>query len=300
MSDATVERVLDADNHLGETPVWSAAEQALYWVNCEQPSALHRWSPATGERRTWAMPKRVGGYALKAGAREHGGLVVVLADGIYDLDAASSEISLKAPSPLPAHVALHETGVDRQGRLWMGAYDHHWSPANRTSRDGALCRLDAGRLTPVVVGLSVANGLAFSPDGRILYIADSPSRRIEAFDLDPATGELSGRRLFVELPAGEGHIDGATVDADGGYWLAVVGLGQLRRYRPDGTLDRAIALPFSNPTKPAFGGPDLDVIYVTSTKLPITQPGVAGAALNGALYAVRAGVKGLEEPLLRG
>ena len=296
MPDTAVERVLDADNHLGETPVWSAAEQALYWVNCEQPSALHRWTPATGERQTWATPKRIGGFALKSG----GGLVVVLADGIYDLDAASGGITLQAPSPLPAHVALHETGVDRQGRLWTGAYDHHWNPVDRTSRDGALCRLDAGGLTPVVPGFSVANGLAFSPDGRILYIADSPSRRVDAFDLDPATGELSGRRLFLDLPPGEGHVDGATVDAEGFYWLAVVGLGQLRRYRPDGTLDRTIALPFSSPTKPAFGGPDLDVIYVTSTKLPITQPGVAGAELNGGLFAVRAGVKGLAEPLLRG
>lgn len=300
MSNGIVERVLDADNHLGETPVWSADKQALYWVNCEQPFAVHRWVPATGERQMWAMPKRVGGLALKAGARDQGGLVVVLADGVYDFDAASGGVTLRVPSPLPAHVALHETGVDRQGRLWMGAYDHNWGPANRTSRDGALCRLDAEGLTPVVPGLSVANGLAFSPDGRILYIADSPSRRVEAFDLDPTTGGLSNRRLFLELPAGEGHIDGATVDAEGGYWLAVVGVGQLRRYRADGTLDRAIALPFSNPTKPAFGGRDLDMIYVTSTQLPITQPGVAGAELNGGLYAVRAGVKGLEEPLLRG
>jgi len=294
MTDALVERVLDAGNHLGETPVWSAAEQALWWVNCEQPSALERWEPASGARRTWAMPRRVGGLALKAG----GGLVVVLADGIYDFDAASGEVALRLPSPLPAHVALHETGVDRQGRLWIGAYDHHWSPANRTSRDGAISRLDPSGLTPIAPGISVANGLAFSPDGRILYVADSPSRRVEAFDLDPASGALSNRRPFLDLPPGEGHIDGATVDAEGGYWLAVVGVGQLRRYRPDGTLDRTIQLPFSNPTKPAFGGPGLDVIYVTSTRLPITQPGVAGAELNGGLYAVRAGVRGLEEPLL--
>lgn len=292
---AAVERVLDADNHLGETPVWSAAEQALWWVNCERPFALERWEPATGARRTWAMPKRVGGFALKAG----GGLVVVLADGIYDFDPQSGAVALRTPSPLPAHVALHETGVDRQGRLWMGAYDHHWTPANRDSRDGAICRLGAAGLAAVVPGISVANGLAFSPDGRILYVADSPSRRVDAFDLDAATGELSNRRPFLELPQGEGHIDGATVDAAGGYWLATVGIGQLRRYRPDGALDRIVDLPFSNPTKPAFGGPDLDVIYVTSTRLPITQPGVPGAELNGGLYAVRAGVKGLEEPLLR-
>jgi L-arabinonolactonase len=295
MSDPIIERVLDADNYLGETPVWSVAEQALYWVNCQQPFALERWVPMTGARRSWAMPKRVGGFALKSGD----GLVVVLADGIYDFDADSGEVRLRISSPLPEHVALHETGVDRQGRLWMGAYDHHWKPTNRESRDAALLRLDAGGLTPVVPKISVANGLAFSPDGRTLYFADSPSRRVEAFDLDPASGDLSNRRLFLELPAGEGHIDGATVDAAGGYWLAVVGIGQLRRYRPDGTLDRTIRLPFSNPTKPAFGGPDLDVIYVTSTQLPITQPGVGGADLNGGLYAVHAGAKGLAEPLVR-
>src|SRR5690242_12834205 len=115
MTDAAVDRVLDADNHLGETPIWSAAEQALYWVNCEQPHALERWEPATGARRTWTMPKRVGGFALKA--EVGAGLVVVLADGLYDFDAASGEVALRVPSPLPAHVALHETGVDRQGRL---------------------------------------------------------------------------------------------------------------------------------------------------------------------------------------
>jgi len=110
--DTAVERVLDADNHLGETPVWSAAEQALYWVNCEQPSALHRWTPATGERQTWATPKRIGGFALKSG----GGLVVVLADGIYDLDAASGGITLQArcrrtsPCTRPASIARGVSG----------------------------------------------------------------------------------------------------------------------------------------------------------------------------------------------
>jgi sugar lactone lactonase YvrE len=290
-----IERVPGVDNYLGETPVWCAAEQALYWINCEDPAELHRWRPDGGAHQVWPMPKRIGGVVLKEG----GGVLVVLADGLYDFDLKSGALALRVASPLPAYVRLHETGCDRQGRFWVGAYDHNFTPTNRDARDGALLRLDGARLTPVVSGVSVSNGLAFSPDGRILYASDSPTRRIEAFDLDPATGALSNRRVFLDLPPGEGFVDGAAVDAEGGYWLATVGLGQLRRYRPDGELDRVIELPFSNPTKPAFGGPNLDVIYVTSTKLPMTLPGVAGAEQNGGLFAVHAGVRGLEDGLFR-
>jgi sugar lactone lactonase YvrE len=292
---AVIERVAGTDNYVGETPVWSAEEQALYWINCEEPPELHRWNPATGARDVWPMPRRIGGVVLRKGAPP----IVVLADGVYDFEPASGALRLWAASPVPANVRLHETGCDRQGRLWVGGYDHAWTPTNREARDAALLRLDGDKLTPVVSGVSVSNGMAFSPDGRILYQSDSPSRRVDAFDLDPATGELSNRRTFLELPLGEGFIDGATIDAEGGYWLATVGLAQLRRYTPDGKLDRIVELPFSNPTKPAFGGPDLDVIYVTSTKLPVTLPGVSGAEQNGGLFAIRAGVRGLPEPLLR-
>jgi sugar lactone lactonase YvrE len=292
---AKIERVAGIDNFLGETPVWSVEEQALYWINCEEPAELHRWSPGTDARDVWPMPRRIGGLVLRKGAPP----LVVLADGLYDFEPVSGALKLRVPSPVPAHVRLHETGCDRQGRLWVGGYDHAFTPTNREACDAALLRLDGDKLTPVVPGVRVSNGMAFSPDGRTLYHSDSPTRRIDAFDLDPKTGALSNRRLFLELPQGEGFVDGAAVDAEGGYWLATVGLAQLRRYTTDGKLDRIVELPFSNPTKPAFGGPDLDVIYVTSTKLALTLPGVAGADQNGGLYAVRAGVRGLPEPLLR-
>lgn len=295
-SDVRVDCVLEADNHLGETPVWSVAEQALYWINCEKPAELHRWHPADGDHRIWPMPKRVGGVALKA----DGGLMVVLADGLYDFDPATEALAVRVPSPLPPQVMLHECVCDRQGRFWVGAYDHDWSPSNRSSRNAAFFRLDRDGLTPAIPHISVANGLAVSPDGRTLYASDSPLRRIDAFDLDPASGALSNGRPFLQLGDGEGFVDGATVDAEGGYWLAVVGKGQLRRYRPDGGLDRIIELPFSNPTKPAFGGPELDTLFVTTTKLPITLPGVAGAERNGGLYAVAAGVKGAPDALFAG
>lgn len=295
-AEARVDCVLEADNHLGETPVWSVAEQALYWINCEKDAELHRWRPADGAHQVWPMPKRVGGLVLKA----DGGLLVVLADGLYDFDPATAALTSRVASPLPPQVKLHECVCDRQGRLWVGAYDHDWAPANRTSQNAAFFRLDGNVLTPAIANISVANGLAVSPDGRTLYASDSPQRLIEAFDLEPATGALANRRPFLRLADGDGFVDGATVDTEGGYWLAVVGKAQLRRYRPDGGLDRIVELPFSNPTKPVFGGPELDTIYVTTTRLPITLPGVAGAERNGGLYAVKAGMKGVADALFAG
>lgn len=281
--------VFDANNHLGESPFWSPAEQALWWVNCEHPPELWRWVPETGERQSWSMPSRIGGFVFKAA----GGLLVALADGVYDFEPDSGHFELRAPSPLPSHVTLHECACDRQGRFWVGAFDHRF-PADRSAAGGAFFRLDGDVLVPVIPDIAVANGLAFSPDGRTVYAASTPQRNVQAFDLDPDTGEISNGRIFLSLPPSGGHIDGATVDADGGYWLAVVAKGVIRRYRPDGLIDREIALPCSNPTKPAFGGVDLETIFMTSTQMLI-DPSAPGAAANGGIFATRPGFQGVPE-----
>ena len=280
-------RAFDADNHLGETPVWSVADQALWWVNCEQPAEIHRWSPETGAHDIWPMPRRTGGFVFKAS----GGLLVALSDGLYDFDPGSGTLSLRVASPLPAQVGLHECQCARQGRLWTGGFDHHY-PADRSASDAGYFRLDGDRLVSAVEGVAVANGLAISPDGRTLYAHPSPKREVDAFDLDPATGRLSNRRTFLTLEPGFGFVDGATVDTDGGYWLAVVGAGVLRRYTPDGALDLEIPLPFSNPTKPAFGGPDMRTLYITSTRLRIGEEGIQA---NGGIFALRPGYTGVPD-----
>ena len=284
-----VTRVFDADNYLGETPIWSAAEQALYWINCERPAALHRWSPTTKQHDVWPMPKRIGGFVPKAS----GGLLVVLADGLYDFNLLTGDLSLRVASPLPDHVALHECHCDRQGRFWVGSYDHHY-PADRDAADGFWFRLDGDQLTPVIDKISIANSLAFSPDGLTMYGINTRANAVEAFDLDPATGDLSNRRTFLTLPRAEGFCDGATVDSAGGYWLAAVGAGALRRYWPDGTLDRVVPLPFSNPTKPAFGGADLGTLYITSAQMAINTD-APGFANNGGLFAFQPGETGIAE-----
>lgn len=292
MTDVTV--AFDAGNYLGETPIWSADDQALWWVNCEHPPELHRWSPASGEHGKWDMPRRVGGFVHKAG----GGLLVALADGLYDFDPDSGALALRIASGLPGQVKLHECHCDRQGRFWIGAYDHDF-PANREASGASYFRLDGDTLTPVIEGIAVANGLAFSPDGLTMYCSDSPKRSVQAYDLDTDTGDLSNGRLFLQLVEGEGFVDGATVDSEGGYWLANVGAGRLRRYLPDGTLDRIVELPFTNPTKPAFGGPDLKTLYVTSTSMDMTafkDP----SAPNGPVYQLQPGETGVPEVRFQG
>lgn len=284
----------DAGNYLGETPVWSAPEQALWWVNCEHPPELHRWYPESGRHDMWPMPQRIGGFVPKAS----GGLLVALGDGLYDFVPESGALTFRVPSPFPEHVKLHEAATDRQGRLWIGGFDQRF-PADRGAEDAAICRLDGDQLVRVIDGVSVANAMAFSPDGRTMYVADSPKRRVQAFDLDPGSGNLSNGRVFLQLVEGEGFVDGATVDTEGGYWLANVAAGRLRRYLPDGTLERIVELPFSNPTKPAFGGRGLSTLYITSTKSVaqcFSQPTVE----NGPVFALEPGFAGVPEVPLTG
>ena len=281
---------LDADDFLGETPVWSVAEQALYWVNCEEPPRLRRWHPASGATSSWAIPERIGGFVLRA----KGGPVVTIASGVYDLDVDSGALTLRAPSPVDPAVRLHESGCDRAGRLWVGGFDGRLNWDNRDARGAALCRLEGNRLIPVVPNMGLTNALAFSPDGATIYFTDSTERVVRQADLDHATGALSNSRSFIELQDGE-FIDGAAIDVEGGYWAAMVLSGELRRYHPDGTVDRTIKLPFSDVTKPAFGGPDLRTLYLTSAKLDF--PGHQPFGNNGTLYELRPGIAGLAEPL---
>lgn len=290
----SVSCILDIGNYLGESPVWSIEAQCLWWVNCEQPAEILCWVPETRALTRWPMPKRVGGLATTA----DGGLLVALADGVYDFDSGSGSVTLRAASPLPPHITLHECHCDRQGRFWVGSFDHRF-PADRGAVGGAFFRLDNNVLTPVIKGIAVSNGLAFSADGRTMYAASTPQRTVKAFDIDAKSGALSNERVFLTLPPGDGHIDGATVDADGGYWLAVVGKGVIRRYLPEGSLDREIAVPCANPTKPAFGGRDMDTLFITSTQMQIGPRG-RGTDANGGLFSFNAGVLGVAEAQFAG
>jgi L-arabinonolactonase len=288
-----------ADDYLGETPVWSTNEQALYWVNCEEPPQIRRWAPGSDDIQSWPMPDRTGGMAL----RRDGDPIVCSGPAVYNLDKATGELSLLARSPFPDYVKLHESCVDRRGRLWVGVFDMRLNPQNFHPGGGALFRLEGDRLIPMLPNFSVANALAFSPDGKVMYFTNATTGVIWAADIDVASGAIRGMREFLRMAEGEIG-DGATVDADGGYWLAMVSHGEVRRYLPDGTLDRVLKTPCSQPTKPAFGGKDLRTMYITSTKLDIGNmvsiPGSDAAEPNGGIYQLDAGVTGLAEPFFAG
>lgn len=285
--------VVDGGNYLGETPVWSTTEQALYWINCENPPQLHRWTPATGRFDCWDMPERIGGVAL----RRKGNPVVCLASGGYDFDPATGALSLRARSPFAPHVSLHESCVDRRGRLWIGGFDHSFGPDNPWPGGSAICRLEGNELIVMIPGLSIPNSLTFSPDGKILYFADTLRRIIWRADIDPDDGAIRGMREFVRLEESVAG-DGAAMDEEGGYWIALFGGGEVRRYRPDGVLDRVIKVPLSQPTKVTFGGRDLTTLYVTSTQMEV--PGYEQSGPNGALLEIDVGVRGLPEPFFAG
>ena len=293
MSSAA-ELVLDVRCGTGESPLWSPAEQALYWVDI--PAArLHRWDATTGQSRHWQAPEMLACVARTANGL---GFIAGMESGLFRLDPkADSDALSAAPIATVQHarrgMRFNDGRCDRQGRFWAGTMVMDMS-ANLPL--GQLYRYEPARgLQAVLRGLTVPNGLAFSPDGRTMYLSDShPSvQAIWAFDYDTDTGTPHNRRLFVDMREHPGRPDGAAVDADGCYWICGNDAGLIHRFTPDGRLDRSLAVPVKKPTMCAFGGPRLDTLYVTSIR-----PGgdLADQPLAGGLFALNPGVTGLEEP----
>jgi sugar lactone lactonase YvrE len=295
MGDATtadVTCVLDARAELGECPVWSVEEQALYWVDIRAP-ALHRLDPGSGATRTWPMPSRIGSFGL----RESGGAVVALVDGFHLLDLGTGELEFVAgPEHVPG-TRFNDGKVSHDGRFFAGTMDEE----SLSRPIAALYRLDPDlSLHRVVEDLVVSNGLAWTGDGRIVYHSDSKGPVIWAYDYDTASGGLSGRREVARPTEEIGRPDGGATDQAGYYWSAGVSAGVLNRWSPDGRLDRSIPLPCSNPTAPCFGGPDLRTIFVTSLRHDLPPAVLAAKPLSGGIFAVRVDVPGVPISRFRG
>jgi sugar lactone lactonase YvrE len=236
-----------------------------------------RWHPATGARRAVTLPESVSAVF----PRRRGGLLVTLATGIAFLAEDGAVERWVAPDPVAGNRA-NDARCDAAGRLWLGTMQDNIGPAKEdlpvTRASGGLFRVDPdGTVTRWAEGVGIANALAFSPDGRVLYFGDSLANRIDAFDVEPTTGALSNRRVFAE--GGPGAPDGAAVDAEGCLWNARWGAARLIRYRPDGGVEREVPLPCAQPTSCAFGGPALRTLYVTSARAGLARPGPADGAL---------------------
>ncbi|MEM7024833.1 MAG: SMP-30/gluconolactonase/LRE family protein [Pseudomonadota bacterium] len=290
-----VQCVLDARAATGESPVWSDVEQVLYWVDIPG-QRLHRFDPSSDENQSWDMPAQIGCIAM----REAGGLLVALQTGLFAFDPVNGALIQLADSPFDKVAGRFNDGrCDRQGRFWVSSMAEPPEPAVKS---GKLYRVDGDlSVRALVSGLVIGNGLAFSPDGRVLYHSDSDTsvRTIWAWDLDPVDGMISNRRIFARTGDQDGVPDGAAVDVDGCYWTAANEGWQLIRYTPQGKIDRTIRLPVRRPTMLAFGGRELDVIFVTSM---LPQPGdpPTEQPFAGGLFALSVGIQGLPESRFAG
>ncbi|NGM20253.1 helix-turn-helix domain-containing protein [Roseomonas stagni] len=279
-----------AEALLGEGPLWHQGR--LHWVDILAP-ALHRSDPETGEDQVTPVEELVAALAPRRG----GGLVAAARSGVRALDGRGLGAVLAAPLAEGAGLRLNDGKCDRAGRFWVGSL-----ALDSTPDAGALHRIDAdGTARVMQAGLHVANGIGFSPDDRVLYLADSAARRIDAFDFDVATGEIANRRPFARFAEGEGVPDGLTVDSDGFVWVALWDGWRVARFAPDGRPDRVIHLPVPRPTSVAFGGEGFDTLFVTSARVRLSAAELAAAPLSGSVFAIETGgLRGLPEPDFQG
>ena len=291
--DVTVRCVVDAKNTVGESPVWSVAEQALYWVDILAP-AVFRLHPASGARRNWSLPAAVGSIGL----REGGGLVAALRTGFHLVDLDSGALTfLVHPEPDVPTNRLNDGKVAPDGAFWAGTMD------DRPEKEavGALYRLGADhRVQRMAPNLKVSNGLAWSPDGSVLYHSDSRSGAIWRRAHDMSTGAVGPREEFVAPPPEWGRPDGGATDSEGCYWGCGVGAGRVNRYSPAGELIAWIEMPVTHPTMPCFGGPDLKTLYVTSLRENFTQAQIDATPLAGGVFQIDVDVAGTPVAQYRG
>ena len=285
-----IELALAASATIGESPTWVPEEQALYWIDIKAP-ALHWLEPTSRATRNWSLPSDVGGFALN---NDRSRALVALRSGLFWLDLASGSLTEIAPPPFdPDLHRFNEGACDSRGRFWIGTmFDPRNPRAKKPEPAGLFTFTTAEGLRRAPDESQLHNGMAWSPDERLFYLAHSYSHVVHVFAYDGASGGLSGRRPFIAPPSQVGIPDGAAVDAEGGYWSALHGGGRLRRYHPDGSLDREIMLPVSQPTMCAFGGDALDVLYITTARQKLSREQLERQPLAGSVLSVRCGKRG--------
>jgi sugar lactone lactonase YvrE len=292
-----VETAVNAQATIGEAPLWSAPEQALYWIDIKKP-ALYRFEPASGAKRSWPLSSDVGGFAL---LRDPPGALVALRYGLHRLDFATGALKRLAECPFdPGLFRFNEGACDATGRFWIGVMFDPLEPGGPTQKSSLHSYTMADGLRAESDAAALHNGMAWSADGRTFYLSHSYERRILAYAYDPEAGRMGEGRLLATLPEALGIPDGAAVDTEGGYWLACHGGGRLRRFHPDGSLDRDIELPVSQPTMCAFAGENLDELYVTSARDKLSAAQLSREPLAGAILRLRPGQRGVARPIFAG
>jgi sugar lactone lactonase YvrE len=272
------ELAIDIRCLLGESPVWHAEAEELLWVDIRN-ALLYRWSSRSGNTTTIHV-----GHAVSAVApRASGGYIVATRLGYGTVDEGGAfEVLSPVESDLAEH-RMNDGKCDRQGRFWAGTMSERHEPGA-----GSLYRLDrGGSVARVLEGVTISNGLDWSPDDTTMYYVDSLAGSLDAFDFDAQSGEVTRRRRLVEIDRSLGLADGIAVDVDGCIWVALHSGGAVHRYSPSGALLARLELPVAIVTSCAFGGSDLRDLYITTAVRPD-----AAEKLAGAVFRYSTGVQG--------
>ncbi len=299
MSEVTC--VIDCRNRLGEGAHWNARGGAFWWVDVVPPSTLNRLVPATGRHDSWPMPEMISALAVRENGR---GLLVASHGGINLVDPVAGRFErILTPEQDKPFNRNNDGACDRAGRFWVGTMQNNIAPDGTALRvissSGTLWRIDPDRrVTAMVRDIYVSNTVCWSPDDRTMYFGDTMTGWIYAFDFDLAAGTLTRRREFAQHP--RGLPDGSAVDAEGFLWNCRWGGGCVIRFDPDGEVDRVVELPIDNVTSCAFGGPDLDTLYITTACSGLSEAALARTPQAGGLFACRPGVRGIADARFAG
>jgi L-arabinonolactonase len=289
------ELLLDCRNAHGEGVFWSSAHALLYWTDING-ELIWTFDPVSESKLSYRTPGRVCCFATRKD-RSPTELVAAFADGFAFLDLETGErTSIADFEPDKPTTRLNDGRIDSCGRLVAGGMDE-----KDLAPISSVWRLDADlNLTCLFDGVACANSTCFSPDGHIMYFADSPTREIAAFEYDPKNGELGEEKIIATLSPGTGIPDGSCVDSDGYIWNAVWEGYRVERRTPNGQLDRVVEVPVKKPTCCAFGGRDLATLYITSSRLAETEDDLAREPAAGGLFSVRPGIRGIADPPFAG
>ncbi|MFM0162075.1 SMP-30/gluconolactonase/LRE family protein [Paraburkholderia sediminicola] len=292
-STVEVRCVTRAQALLGEGPIWSPRDNALYWVDILTPS-VHTYHAADGS----SSEVRLGSMSSVAIPKATGGLLLATPGGLMNFDPATRRMApLCHPEAERPANRFNDGKCDRRGRLWIASMDM----ATALNR-GSLFRVQAdGSWRKMDTGFTVPNGLGWSPDDSRMYFVDTHRRALYEYDFDLMSGSIANRRTLIEFAPTEGRADGLTVDDEGCIWIAMWDAWHVVRYAPDGREIQRIRMPVPRPTSCCFGGPNLDTLYVTSASVRLGEQALAEAPLSGSLFAMEIpGVRGLPEATFAG
>jgi sugar lactone lactonase YvrE len=280
------ELVLDAKATLGEGSIWDTNRQVLYWIDIIEKQ-VHVYDPAADKNRTIQLDQMVGTVV----PRQSGGLMVAVHHGFASLDLETEQMQIVAdPERDRPENRFNDGKCDPAGRFWAGTLSLKGKRGTCN-----LWRLDADlSVHRMLEGVSVSNGIVWTQDLQTMYYVDTPTHRVDRFDYDHETGEIANRSAAVHIPDGMGSPDGMTIDSEGMLWVCLWQGGKVSRWDPmEGTLLQTVELPASNVTSCAFGGENLDQLYITTARVGIDEAGLQEQPLAGGLFRAEVGVRGV-------